>query len=142
MQRLLYGLGCVVAIIVIIGVVIFDHRDTVTVLHASRSSYHLEVADTPAAQQKGLGDRSSLAQDGGMLFTFSVDDQRCFWMLNMHFPLDIIWASGAKRVTHIEKNLSPATYPQQYCAPAKYVIELNAGQAARNNLQVGQTLDF
>ena len=117
-------------------------QGNVDTLRLSKGTYHLEVATTDAAQQRGLGGRRKLAQNGGMLFVFSAQSQQCFWMKDMRFPIDIIWADSSKRVTRIEHDLSPATYPHEYCAPAQYVIELNAGTADNNGLKTGQKLDF
>lgn len=106
------------------------------------STYRLEVADTAARQQKGLSDRDSLPDDAGMLFPYNEVAERCFWMKDMQFSIDIIWAGSDKRVTHIESNVSPASYPRSYCYPAQYVIELNAGEAEKSEVLVGKRLDF
>jgi uncharacterized membrane protein (UPF0127 family) len=111
-------------------------------LRTAHQTYGLEVVSTAADQEKGLGDRSGMPKDTGMLFEFPAEDDRCFWMKDMHFSLDIIWVDAAKRITRLEHDLSPATYPRQYCSRAQYVIELNAGEAARNNLRQGTRLDF
>lgn len=141
---ILFAVGLAIFVIGCILIISMQHASTtgLRTLHVSRNTYQLEEATTPAAQQQGLGGRVTMDANRGMLFTFIGDDQRCFWMQDMHFPLDIIWASSAKKVTYIERNLSPATYPQQYCHPGEYVIELNAGEAAKSNLHTGQTLEF
>jgi uncharacterized membrane protein (UPF0127 family) len=102
----------------------------------------MEVADTPAQQELGLGKRDSLAADYGMLFAFTSAGLRCFWMKDMRFPLDIIWIGSDKKIGHIEKSLSPDTYPQSYCPQlaARYVIELNAGTADKLGLHDGDVL--
>lgn len=99
---------------------------------------------TPAAQTRGLGGRKSLPVNEGMLFVFAHPGQQCFWMKDMHFPLDIIWLNGSKQVVFIKSNLSPKTYPETFCPPnsAQYVIELNAGQAQKARLHTGETLNF
>jgi uncharacterized membrane protein (UPF0127 family) len=137
------------AILVFVGVAVVNidrhHRsDTANTmkLHAGSSHYTLDVASTEVEQEKGLGDRLVMDTDKGMIFPFFGDNQRCFWMKDMHFPLDIIWVDSDKKVTHIQPNLYPGSYPQQYCATAQYVIELNAGEAAKNHMSVGQTLNF
>jgi uncharacterized membrane protein (UPF0127 family) len=120
------------------------NRPAVTVLQTGDQAYELEVATAPDEQAKGLGKRASLPLDRGMLFTFESSGVRCFWMKDMQFPLDIIWINDAHMVTHIERNVSPRTYPKAFCPPtaAQYVIELNAGQAARAQLYTGQQLNF
>lgn len=113
-------------------------------LEVGGHSYRLEVAISKAQHEKGLSDRKSLAENHGMLFLFQREDKECFWMKDMEFPLDIIWVDGAKKVVHLERNVSPDTYPQAICPSEKatYVIELNAGQAAEAGILPGQVLNF
>lgn len=111
-------------------------------LYGARGHYTLEVVSTAAAQEQGLGGRASLGDHAGMLFKFGTVGDRCFWMKDMRFPLDIVWVDGWHKITRVQPNLSPKTYPAVYCAQARDVIELAAGTAAANGWQVGQTLDF
>jgi hypothetical protein len=113
-------------------------------LQAGDYRYQLEVADTPAAREQGLSGRGTLAADAGMLFAYDREGVLCFWMKDMQFPLDIIWLDAARTVVHLEENLSPGTYPENFCSPSpvQYVIELNGGQAARADIEIGQRLEF
>lgn len=106
--------------------------------------FKLEVASTAETAALGLGDRDSLPKDRGMLFELDGSSSACFWMKDMHFPLDIVWLSAEKRVVHLEQNVKPDTYPHSFCpsAPAKYVIELNAGTVASLGIKGGQALQF
>ena len=108
-------------------------------------TYTLQVADTPEKQELGLGQRDNLGPRTGMLFSYAEPAMdRCFWMKDMRFSIDIIWLDASKRIVKIEPSLSPATYPKTYCPsqPAQYVIELNAGQVHDLGLQTGQQLSF
>ncbi|HWP61417.1 MAG TPA: DUF192 domain-containing protein [Candidatus Paceibacterota bacterium] len=98
-----------------------------------------DVATTPAQQELGLGGRSRLAPGTGMLFVFPQDGHYAFWMKDMHFSIDIIWLASDGTVVFIVPNLSPATYPQSYGPKglARYVLEVPAGFATQNHLQVG-----
>ena len=106
--------------------------------------FTLEVANTPAQQTKGLGDRTNLAPRHGMLFTFDQAAVQCFWMKDMHFSIDIIWLDSQERIGYIQSDVSPATYPHTFCpaVTARSVIELPAGQAQRLGLRIGQQLHF
>lgn len=123
---------------------VFDQRLSHSTAHIGNRAYNVLVARTAETQQQGLGGRSSIPADGGMLFWFARSEQQCFWMKDMRFSLDIIWLGDDKKVTHIEQNVSPASYPHQYCPaqPARYVIELNAGQVAANGVRPGQSVSF
>jgi len=143
-----FGTTLALWLVVIAGIIylilsVFRAANVAT-LRVGERSYRLEIAKTSAAQQKGLGGRVSLLANQGMLFEFGAPAQRCFWMKDMRFSLDIIWFSGTKQVEHIEANVNPSTYPKIFCPtqPAQYVIELNAGQTYAAGIAVGQTLNF
>lgn len=106
------------------------------------SSYFLSTASSAEEQQKGLGGLTGMHASRGMIFPYDKEAERCFWMKDMRFPIDIIWVDANKKVSHIEQNLQPDTYPQSYCAPGQYVIELNAGEAHKNGLKTGSPLNF
>jgi len=103
--------------------------------------YRVEIAATPEARAQGLSGRLRLAPNQGMIFHFPDDGKQCMWMKDMHFPLDIIWLNSVNWVVHIEENVTPETYPKQFCAPeanAHYVLELPAGQVAAKDIRVGK----
>ncbi len=106
------------------------------------TTFRLEVTKTLSDQERGLGGRSGLAAHAGMLFAYQGTAQRCMWMKDMKFDIDIVWIDSSRKVTKIESSLSPATYPQIYCADAQNVVELPAGTAQQYDLKVGQTLDI
>ncbi len=113
-------------------------------LKVGSHAYHLQVAQTEAAQEKGLGDRDSLQKIKACYLSLADQATRCFWMKDMRFPLDIIWLDSTKTVVHIQPDVVPSTYPETFCPSelAQYVIELNAGQAKRAGITAGQTLSF
>jgi len=113
-------------------------------LRVGSSSYTLALATTEQTRNIGLGGRNTMALDQGMLFVFDKPAVQCFWMKDMHFPLDIIWLDAAKGVSYIKQNVSPDTYPATFCSPTatKYVIELNAGEVAKQHMSIGQKLSL
>ncbi|HUS25999.1 MAG TPA: DUF192 domain-containing protein [Nevskiaceae bacterium] len=133
-----------VALMLLGGVLVVFNEPSAKSLRVSGRTFKLEVAQTPQAQAKGLGGRSSLSANRGMLFVFGDEAPRCFWMKDTHFPLDIIWLNERKQVVSMETNVSPRTYPRSFCPEdaAQYVIELSAGQAIAAHIQDGQHLDF
>ena len=105
-----------------------------------------ELAVTPQERERGLMFRKELAPDQGMLFVFDQEDLYSFWMKNTLIPLDIIWLDSNQQIVHIEKRVPPCsadpcpTYSPDH--PAKYVLELKAGQADTLGLKLFDRLSF
>ncbi len=134
-----------VGIVALIIALLFELAKQPTVaMNVDGQRFNLLLATTPAQLEKGLGYRSSLPRNEGMLFEFQTASVQCFWMKGMEFPLDMIWVNSSKQIVYIQANVSPKTYPHNYCPlePAQYVIELNAGEVAATQLRLGQTLNF
>jgi uncharacterized membrane protein (UPF0127 family) len=101
-----------------------------------------EVVTTEAAQERGLGGRSDIPENYGMLFLFPSDTRIGFWMKDMLTSIDIIWLSDKGTIIGIEDSLSPATYPTSYYPPkpVKYVLETRAGETRRRGWTIGTTI--
>jgi uncharacterized membrane protein (UPF0127 family) len=64
-------------------------------------------------------------------------------MKNTKIPLDIIYINADKKIVSIQKNAKPldeTSLPSE--APAKYVLEINAGLSDQWNLQSGDKIDY
>ena len=114
------------------------------------ASYSVDLAVTPEERQQGLSGRERMAQDEGMLFVFEEERGLSFWMKEMHFPLDIIWIDAQCRLAGVSANV-PTPPPgagneeiprAQSPSPARFVLELNAGEALRHGLQPGNLVEF
>jgi hypothetical protein len=146
-RRLEIALLCV-ALVAVIGLGTFklfaEDPYASRTLHAGSQTYTLEIARTEQEHDKGLSGRQSLPKNRGMLFVFSREEQQCFWMKHMKFPLDIVWTDAHRKVVFLARNVSPDSYPRTYCSgtPAAYVIELNGGEADRAGIHKGQVLNF
>ena len=105
-----------------------------------------EVADTNLTRQTGLSGRASLAQGRAMLFVFDEAGEYGFWMKDMSFSIDIIFADDSGVILNVDSNLSPLTYEQKVpqvfypAKPARYVLELPAGYAKKHNIAVGMKM--
>ena len=114
------------------------------------ADYAVDVAAQPEERRQGLSGRPYMAPDAGMLFVFEDAQVRNFWMKEMHFPLDIIWIDGECRLIDWAADVptpppggGDAAIPRvQSPSPARYVLELNAGEAARAGLAPGDTVEF
>jgi len=108
--------------------------------------FYVELAQTAEEKAKGLTLREHLDPDKGMLFIYKKERKYIFTMKNTLIPLDIIWINKDKEVCFIGVNIQPAT-PKSYAkitpkVKAKYVLELNAGIAAKIGLKIEDSLVF
>lgn len=104
----------------------------------------LYLADNEEKRIKGLSGLLSIPHNHGMFFIFDNSDYQSIWMKDMLFPIDIIWIDDNNKIVHIEKNVSPDTYPKIFTAPVRtrYVLELNAGVSEFYNLKTGEKTIF
>ncbi|MCK9538170.1 DUF192 domain-containing protein [Dokdonella sp.] len=106
--------------------------------------YQVELATDDASRARGLMLRTVLAPDHGMLFIFQDDAPRAFWMKNTLIPLDILYFDAERRLVSVQHDVPPCradpcpAYPSG--APARYVLELNAGEARRIGVTAGDEL--
>ena len=113
------------------------------------TNYQLQIADTVATRSQGLSNRRSLCPSCGMLFVFPRSGFYPFWMKDTLIPLDIVWLDEQGIIVHLNTDTPPqGNTPTkdlplyQNLTPARYVIELNAGDVARLQLSIGDTLDI
>ncbi len=100
--------------------------------------FWVEIADDEEERQKGLMFRESLGADRGMLFDFGRPVPGSFWMKNTMVPLDIIFIGEDGRVRNVGANTIPfSTQPVLSDGPIRYVLEINAGQAATLGIDGG-----
>lgn len=107
--------------------------------------YRVEIADDDTERARGLMFRDALPADQGMLFIHDREEPLAYWMKNTRIPLDILYFDGARRLVSQQRGVPPCSAgdrcpPYPSGAPARYVLELNAGQAARLGLRDGEEL--
>lgn len=110
------------------------------------------VAETMLEQldlTRGMMFRDSLASDRGMLFVYGKSQKTPFWMYQVRLPLDIVWMDRNRRVVEIVPSAQPCTAKKSSECPlygghedALYILELNAGMAAKQGLKTGDVLLF
>lgn len=118
------------------------------VVHAPKADLTLEVARTAPQREHGLMNRTELAPHTGMIFVFERDAFVDFWMKNTLLPLDMIFIAADGTVRRVYADV-PVLHPQPSDdqipvegASAKYVIELRAGEAAKDGISDGVKLDL
>ena len=108
-----------------------------------------QIAETDKDKRQGLGKRESLPISEGMLFVYDKSAIYTFWMKDVQFPIDIIWIDKDKKIVDIAHNAQPERDKnddelKRYkpSAEAQYILEINAGLAAANGLEIGDQVDF
>ncbi|MEK2689483.1 DUF192 domain-containing protein [Bdellovibrio sp. GT3] len=106
----------------------------------------VEVATTVEQQAQGLMSRASLGSDDGMLFVFSNEETRFFWMKNTLIDLSIGFFNKDGKLIDIQemksgKGLADTALPSYASSnPAKYALEMNKGWFEKNKIKVGAKL--
>lgn len=107
--------------------------------------YTVEIADDDTERARGLMFRDTLADGTGMLFIHEAEEPQAYWMKNTRIPLDILYFDEGRKLVTQQRNVPPCSagdacpsYPSDQ--PARFVLELNAGEAERLKLQDGAEL--
>lgn len=107
--------------------------------------YTVEIADDDSERARGLMFRDTLAEGHGMLFVHEREEPQAYWMKNTRIALDILYFDAGLKLVSQRRDVPPCSagnacpsYPS--AAPARYVLELNAGEAARLNVANGALL--
>ncbi len=111
------------------------------------SRYQVELAQNDETRARGLMFREQMDADHGMLFIHEYQEPQAYWMKNTKLPLDILYFDSERRLVSQQRDVPPcsagdACPPYPSFKPARYVLELNAGQAAKLKLQDGAELTF
>jgi uncharacterized membrane protein (UPF0127 family) len=111
------------------------------------SRYTVELADDDSERARGLMFRDAMPATSGMLFVHEREEPLAYWMKNTKIPLDILYFDSRRRLVSQQRDVPPCAagdacpnYPSR--VPALYVLELNAGEAAKLGLKDGEELRF
>ncbi|HEX5354129.1 MAG TPA: DUF192 domain-containing protein [Rhodanobacteraceae bacterium] len=109
-------------------------------------AFSVEVAATPAQWGHGLMNRTSMPGNHGMLFVYPEAQPLSFWMKDTLIPLDMLFFDDRHRLVTIQGDVPPCrttTCPSYLSGvTARYVLELNAGMAAKLGLRKGDVITF
>ena len=108
----------------------------------------VQIADSDPRRVRGLMFQEQLPYDEGMIFVFTEPGLYSLWMLNMQFPLDMIWFDHDGNIVHVEKNISPCKTVVEITTcqsivpddEASYVLEVTAGFVDQNNITMDSKL--
>jgi uncharacterized membrane protein (UPF0127 family) len=100
--------------------------------------FQIELATAPEQQSQGLMFRRSLAPDAGMLFVYPSDRTITMWMRNTLIPLDMVFIAADGRIVKVAQRTVPMSLATiSSGGPARAVLEVNGGTAARLGLKPG-----
>ncbi|WP_097065247.1 DUF192 domain-containing protein [Sphingomonas guangdongensis] len=108
----------------------------------------VEVAKTPAEQQRGLMFRTDIARDGGMIFAPYPPEggpprEASFWMKNTPSALDIIFIRADGTIATIAENTVPfSETPVPSREPVAAVLEILGGRAAELGIAEGDRVSW
>ncbi len=108
------------------------------------SMIKVDLALTLKEQEQGLSGRENLKENEGMLFIFPKPQKNYFWMKDMNFPIDIIWIDENLKVIYIKKDAQVSSYPNSFGPGVdnRYVLEVFDSFSEKNNLEVGDRVEF
>jgi len=102
----------------------------------------VQIADSEPRRVRGLMFQDQLPYDQGMIFVFDQPGFYSIWMLNMQFPLDMIWFDEDGKIVHIEKDVPPCKSALEITTcqsivpdnEALYVLEVTSGFIDLHNI--------
>jgi len=109
----------------------------VRAISTGAGGFEVEVAEDMVSQIRGLMNRTSLPENGGMLFDFKTSATRCLWMRNTPIPLSVAWLDADSVVIGIQ-DMAPNT-DDPHCSPkpSRYALEVAQGEFAKKGIKVG-----
>ncbi len=134
----------IISVLFLGSLIVLNKNNEVNAVVLANKTYSVEIADTNTERQRGLSLHTPLLENQGMLFVFNQDDFHGFWMKDMLFPIDILWIDSNLKVVHIEKHVSPETFPKVFYPTSKsrYVLEISSGQVDKSNIKIGELVKF
>lgn len=131
---------CACALILFYAARIHDH-DRVRINDAV---IRVDVVMHTAEQARGLSGRDGLCEKCGMLFVYSEEKVRTFWMKDMLFDIDVVWINGDDIVGVQEAISFKKNANAQFSSPESVdkVLELPRGYVAKNSIKIGQKVEL
>lgn len=101
----------------------------------------VERAETESDRQRGLMFRTAMDEDAGMLFSWSEERPRSFWMRNTCLPLDMLFIDRDGFIVGILEQVPTLNdEPRRIECPASRVLEVNAGFCRRHGVLPGHRI--
>jgi uncharacterized membrane protein (UPF0127 family) len=108
-----------------------------------RQWFKIYLARTPQQQERGLMFVRQLPEDTGMLFPQTTPRPMTMWMKNTLISLDMLFIDAQGKIVCLREHAAPQSLDLIDCpAPVQAVLEINAGQAAKRGIRMGDSVDL
>ena len=109
-----------------------------------KGSVRVEIEDDQYLMTRGMMMRKYCEPGWGMLFVYSDEDKRAFWMHNTYIALDMVFIRADGSVSNVVANAEPLNDTPRYLSTdrVKYVLELPAGDAQKYGIVSGSQFDM
>jgi uncharacterized membrane protein (UPF0127 family) len=104
--------------------------------------FTVEVAATPAEQERGLMFRPSVGPDEGMIFPYNPPVNATFWMKNTLVALDMVFIRADGTIARIAHAVPLTLDPVPAGEPVAAVLEIRGGRAAELGIREGDAVSW
>jgi len=112
-------------------------------------NYKVEIPETNEEYSKGLAYRKSLGKNSGMLYNYantiyfgSYPNKIGMFTPQTEIPVDFIFADNVGTIIKITHNAKPLSKKLSECYCTGFVLEVNAGDCKKNNINIGDIIMF
>lgn len=119
-----------------------------TTMHVGSQKIKVEIVRDEAEQMRGLMYRKTLCDNCGMLFVYTNERKRSFWMKNTFIALSIGFFNSNKELVDVQE-MEPVVSEMQTniptyesAAPAMYALEMPKGWFKKNNIRLKTKFSF
>jgi len=117
--------------------------DTWLPLRIGTREIEVQIALSRAEQAKGLMNRASIPENGGMLFAYRAPVPMSFWMANTSIPLDIGFFDDSGQLVEVRRMVPYDTgRTQAHAHNLQYALEMNTGWFSKNGIYPGTRMDM
>lgn len=127
-------------LLIVLIVLASCQNETKAKIEINKNVYTVEIANSQEKRSKGLMFRKQLPENSGMLFVFSYEDYRYFYMKNTLIPLDIAFFNAQMEIVSIKQMepLDETTVASD--RKAMYALEMNRGFFEKKEIKVGDKM--
>ena len=139
---------CCIAVILFLGILpsgilACPYELPTSVVSINGQDLSVELAFTNDTRSCGLSNRFSLGKDNGMLFLFSNNRKRTFWMKNTHIPLSIAFIDEAGTIVTIHQMEADQTRTTYHSSQSvRYALEVNQGWFTLHGIKTGDKVEM